>query len=612
MSAIDFSNCSTYGSVRNKTLTITYRLTITEDTVGACSGATFYSWSQLDMNFTSGSECLPDGIIYETTTVSVDPPAMSLSISGLGQIIDKCQTQTITMTLTQTSATATPKDVRLVLSGLNYYVVDPAATVCSGSVAPTSCTPTMSGDDYIWYFADGFSASGQQAVLQLTVQKRCSGGGDLAATAYFDDNCNDDGNYDDTCSVTATETPALLLSGDLLIEKNPEVYYATTNTVEWKIYLTNRGSGSAYNVWLDDVLGAGLDYASAVVSNMTGVTVTADQDHNGNRHQRLHHRHRGNDRRPAPGRSRSRPLSSTATTSPMMSPLPGGACGVDCQTTVSDSSTVAIPRPLLLNTNVVTTPADACSSPSGAITLKNAGQTTCYNLQITETLPVGLTYVSGTTRWRLNGGAWNGPNAAYDPSPITSPLQWTRTEIAGLATANPGDVIEIEYDLAAECPFNGGNITLSTQYENPCGQVFTNADSTFTVAFRAPQVTVTKTRVNEPIDCGQLIEWTITVSNTSGYTLPIIWVEDTLDAAYTYRLLGRRPTLHLRQRHVCGPGRDLGIAQREPRRHGHPDPARHIRFVALQPESGQHRARLVGLRRRRRLLGHQARSECAR
>ena len=95
-------------------------------------------------------------------------------------------------------------------------------------------------------------------------------------------------------------------------------------------------------------------------------------------------------------------------------------------------------------------------------------------------------------------------------------------------------MIEIEYDLAAECPFNGGNITLSTQYENPCGQVFTNADSTFTVAFRAPQVTITKTRVNEPIDCGQLIEWTITVSNTSGYTLPIIWVEDTLDAAYTY------------------------------------------------------------------------------
>jgi uncharacterized repeat protein (TIGR01451 family) len=279
---IDFSNCTTYGSIRNRTLTITYRLRITEATVAACGGATFYSWSSLDLNLSTGSECLEDGEIRETTTVSIDPPAMSLSLTGLGQIVHKCESQTITLTLSQTSNTADPKDVRLVLSGLNYYVVNPAATVCSGAVAPTSCTPAMVGDDYVWYFAGGFTGSGQNAVLQLQVQKRCTGSsGDLVATAYFDDNCNDDGTYDDTCSVTATETPALLLSGDLLIEKNPEVVYATSNTIQWKIYLTNRGSGTAYNVWFDDVLGAGLDYQSAVVDDMTGVTVTADQDHNG-------------------------------------------------------------------------------------------------------------------------------------------------------------------------------------------------------------------------------------------------------------------------------------------------------------------------------------------
>ncbi len=277
---INFSNCSTYGSVRNRTLTITYRLTVTEDTVGACSGATFYSWSQLDMNFASGSECLPDGIIYETTTVSVDPPAMSLAISGLGQIIDKCQTQTITMTLTQTSGDGNAQ--RCAAGPLRFELLRGrtrpppcAAATWRRPPAPRPCRETiMSGISPM-----ASAASGQQAVIQLDVQKRCSGGGDLSATAYFDDNCNDDGTYDDTCSVNATETPALLLNGDLLIEKNPEVYYATTNTVEWKIYLTNRGSGSAYNVWLDDVLGAGLDYASAVVSDMTGVTVTADQDH---------------------------------------------------------------------------------------------------------------------------------------------------------------------------------------------------------------------------------------------------------------------------------------------------------------------------------------------
>ena len=532
--AIDFASCTTYGSVRNKTLTITYRLRITENTVGACSGLTFYSWSSLDFGLTTGSECLQDGKIYEAALVSVEPPAMSLSISGLDPIINKCQTQTITITMVQTSITANPHDMRFVLSGLNYYVVNPAATICSGDVAPISCTPALVGDDYVWFFADGFNGSGQRAMLQLTVQKRCTGGGELEATAYFDDNCKDDNTYDDSCSVNAIDTPALLLSGDLLIEKNPEVYYASFNTVEWKIYVTNRGSGSAYNVWIDDVLGAGLNFSSAVVSPDNGdVLVTVGQNHSGGAINGCTIAIT----EMTAGQRRVITLQGTLVNCNNLTnnvSTSWGCVGMECQPVVSDSSTVEIPRPLVINTNVVTTPADACTSPSGMITLKNAGQTTCYNLQVTETLPTGLLYVSGSTRWRLNGGSWNGPNAAYDPNPTVSPLKWTSTQIPGLATSDPGDTIEIDYDLTASCPFTGGDIIVTTSYENPCGQVYNTSDSVFTVAFRAPNITVTKTRTNEPIDCGELIEWSITIQNTSGYTLPIIWVEDTMDAAFTY------------------------------------------------------------------------------
>jgi len=517
----------------NRILVISYRMQITEATISACADGSFLSWSSLDLGSNVGNECIQDGHIHETTTVSVQAPAMTVGISGLGQIVDKCQTHTITLTLTQTSAVADPKDVRLVLSGLNYYVVDPAATTCSGSVAPTSCTPAMVGNDYVWYFADGFTGSGQNAVIQLDVRKRCTGIGDLTAIGYFDDNCTDDGNYDDTCSVTAIEHPLILRSGDLLVEKTPEVYYATSNTVEWKIYVTNRGNGTAFFTWVDDVLGAGLDYVSAVVDDMTGVTVTADQNHSGTAINGCTIAISDL----TPGERREITFTALLIDCDNLTndvTASWGCGGLECQTPVSDSATVQIPRPLLLNTNVVTTPADACSDPQGYITLRNAGQTTCYNLQITETLPAGLTYIPGTTRWRKNGGAWNGPNAAFDPNPTVSPLVWTSSQISGLSVANPGDTIEIQYDLHANCPFTGGNVTLSTRYENPCGQVFANADSVFTVAFRAPQVTVTKTRVNEPIDCGELVEWTITVQNTSGYTLPIIWIEDTLDAAFTY------------------------------------------------------------------------------
>jgi uncharacterized repeat protein (TIGR01451 family) len=533
--SINFSNCNTYGSVRNRTLTITYRLRITEDTVSACGGATFYSWSRLDMGMISGTECLQDGTIYETTPVSVDPPAMSLSITGLGQIVHKCETRSITITLTQSSGTANPKDVRLVLSGLNYYVVNPAATICGGDVAPTSCTPVQVGDDYVWYFADGFNGGGQTAVLQMTVQKRCTGSGDLAATAYYDDNCHDDANYDDSCSVTATETPGLLLNGDLLIEKTPEVFYAATNTILWKIYITNRGSGSAYNVWVDDVLGSGLDYVSAVVNNMTGVTVTADQDHNGgaiNGCTIAIAEMTAGQRREISFTAllvNCNDLTNDVSTS-------WGCVGIDCQNVVTDSAAVEIPRPLLINTNVVTTPANACSDPSGMITLKNAGQTTCYNLQITENLPAGLNYIPGSTSWSLNGGPVNGPNAAYDPVVSGSPeqLYWSSTQIAGLAVSNPGDTIVIEYDMQADCPFAGGNVTVATSYQNPCGQVFNTAVSVFTVAFREPDITITKTRANEPITCGQLVEWTIEITNNNIYPLPIVYVKDTLGGGFTY------------------------------------------------------------------------------
>jgi len=535
--ALDFSGCAAT-SLAGQTLTIIYTLTLTDEALAACNGTTFYSWSSLDLGYTGG-QCVGDGTIHETTVVNVVSPAMSLSIAGLGQVFHKCEQKQITMTLTQTSNTADPKDVRLVLSGLNYYVVDPAATVCSGAVAPTSCTPALVGDDYVWYFADGFTGSGQDAVLQLQVQKWCTGSGDLVATAYFDDNCNDDATFDDTCSTTATETPALLLSGDLLIEKTPETYYAVTNQVQWEIYLTNRGTGTAYNVWVDDVLGSGLLYEHGVnpvvVDNMTGVTINDSLDHNGGAINGASVEITSM----AAGERRqitfiARLIDCTNLTNDVTANW--GCNSVDCQTDVTDNSIVNVSAPNLINTTTVT-PAggvNACSAISGTITLRNAGQITVYNLQVTETLPPNLLYVSGSTRWRLNGGGWNGPNVAYDPSPTVSPLVWTSTEIPGLATATPGDTIEIEFDMSADCPFAGGDITASTQYENPCADVFNTASSVFTVAFREPDINITKTIDDEPIGCNDAVQYIVTIINNSGYNLPVVYVEDTLGDAFTY------------------------------------------------------------------------------
>jgi len=254
----------------------------------------------------------------------------------------------------------------------------------------------------------------------------------------------------------------LLRSGSLLILKTPEVYYATTNQATWKIYVTNRGTGTAHGVWVDDVLGSGLAFSSAIVDEATGWSVTSNLDHNGSAINGAYVAIADM----LPGERREitfvadvvgcDDLTNDVTAS-------WGCGGLDCETPVSDSSEVRIPAPLLVTTNNVTSPLDACGSPEGYVALRNAGQTTNYDLQATVTLPSGLSYVSGSTRWRLNGGPWSGPAGTYDPNPTTSPLAWTSTEMPALASLDPGDQIEIEYELASACAFEGGDVTVSTQ-----------------------------------------------------------------------------------------------------------------------------------------------------
>jgi uncharacterized repeat protein (TIGR01451 family) len=61
--------------------------------------------------------------------------------------------------------------------------------------------------------------------------------------------------------------------------KVPELLWATTDEVTWRLCLTNAGSGGSYNVWLEDKLGSGLSYNS---STGTYSQVKINQDRNGN------------------------------------------------------------------------------------------------------------------------------------------------------------------------------------------------------------------------------------------------------------------------------------------------------------------------------------------
>ncbi len=533
---ISLANCPAT-SITNTNLKIIYTLIFEEDSTGdSCSDLSFYSWSDLYLgdNHPIGN-CFGDGTIHETVPINVEAPAMSLSIDGLSPTISTCDTETVTIILEQTSTTASPRDVRLDLSGLNYYVVDPTAITCSG-VAPVQCTPTVDASgNYHWDFADAFNGNGQQAVITLNVQKRCTGGPELEATLFFDDKCNDNNIPDETCSISASDTPALLTKADLLITKTPEIYQAAGNQATWTIYVTNRGDGTAHNVWIDDTLGSGLDLVTGTttVSPNTGVTITEDKDHEGTSINGVTIAIN----KMAPGEKREIKIVTDINDCNNLTNDVSASwgCPNNCQEPVTDKSTVEIPTPNLVYTGKVGTGALApCKTFPGSIVARNSGQTTVYNVTFSQNLPAGMSYVPDSTRWRLNGGGWNGPNvAAFNPTiTAANTLVWTAAQITALASFAVNDKLEIEYQITTDCTWNGGNATLSSTYENPCGASLSGTDRTFTLSPNEVDIRLEKRRTspagNVPLGCGDTVEWEINVTNNSGFSVEAIRVTDTV------------------------------------------------------------------------------------
>ncbi len=523
-------------SVRGRTLVISYTLKFTSASLpDSCpSSYTFYDWASLNLgpDCSTGNECTEPCQATEVLRITAATPSMGVSITGLpDDFVDPCGTYTVTLTLTKTSD-FDPHNVRLRLASLNYYIVDLSSITCSG-VCPLSLTPTDYGTYYEWKYEDAFVGmpNGSQSVLTFQVRKRCdTPGRELVTTALFEDSCG----YS-SCSVSASDAPAVLREPLLYVYKTPEVIYATRNTVTWTIYVTNGGAGPAYEVWVDDILGSGLVYVSSVVD--PDVIVNPGTDHTG---------------APingvsfwipviAPGGTRTIQITARMVACQDLTDQVwvGQSCGgVECVIPKTDSSYVLIPSTYVVATSVTQSPMDACSENTAKITIRNAGDPAVYKLVVEETLPPGLEYVPGSTLWWKSGGSWS---SGSDPQ-ITGDiftgytLTWTKDEIPGLDELRSRQNLEIQFSVRALCNFMGGNFQVEVAYKNVCSEDGAPAVGTFTVLARRPSLSVAKTQKSPsgPVDCGGLITWEIRVTNTGDATADYVWVEDELGTSFEY------------------------------------------------------------------------------
>ncbi|MBC7169944.1 DUF11 domain-containing protein [Candidatus Bipolaricaulota bacterium] len=518
--------------VWGKTLVISYRLKFTpaSSPTSCPSSYSFYTWTTLDLGpgCTTGDDCTQPCQVTETLVVTATTPSMSVAIAGLPtDFVDPCGTYTVTVTLTKTSV-PDPHNVRLRLSSLNYYIVDLASIGCSG-VCPTSSVPTEYGDYYEWEYGSSFvgEPNGAQSVLTFQVRKRCGPGRELSATALFTDSCE----YS-SCSVSASRTPLFLRQPLLYGSKTPEVIYATQNPVTWTIYVTNGGAGPAYEVWVDDLLGNGLEYVSSTAD--PDVQTYPNEDHMGGGINGVSWRI------PviAPGATRTLTVTARMTSCTELSNWvqAGVGCGgEDCLVSAPDTATVVIPTTNIVATASTNSPISTCATQYATITIRNAGDPAVYNLGAEVTLPTGISYVSGSTEWRKNGGSWF---SGDDPIILGSTLTWSVDQIPGADELRSRQNLEIRFQIRADCAFIGGSLPFTVFYENVCSAPGSTPVGTFNLLARQPQISVTKTQTSppagSPLDCGGNVTWEIVVRNTGPIPVPYVLVEDEMAPGFTY------------------------------------------------------------------------------
>ena len=523
---------SSSDSVRGHTLVFTWEMQATEDASPACGGAgSFYVWTTHDLGPDApGGACTS---FYETTPLVVQPPGMSLSMTGIPTVQDECATYDVTLTLSRTTSPIDPYDVRLVLSGISPYALDLGLVTCGGEVSPsdgTGCTsPIETADTLEWRFGDGFSA-GATATITFPVTVPCGGPLlDLSAVALFDDLCHDDETHDDLCSVSAGDAAAISVSAETCIQVTPETIYAKTNHASFSICVLNAGNGTAHNAWVDASLGTGLVYVSSSIDDPSGAVESPNQDHSGSS---LNGTSWTIDEL-APGEERKIVVTVELIGCADMTFIASTSWGCNddaCQTPKADSATLVVPPSSVVATSFSPTPVPMCSDNQATVTIKNAGVTTVYELTANVTIDDGLTYL-GNAEVQLNGGTWS---SIPDPSGVPGPeLTWTSVEVTELASLAPKDIVKIRFDYAVGCTFDGGELAFQAGYESPCRREKTSNIGRFTIGLTPAEATVTVRQVSpapgEAIDCGGEATWEIDVENVGAIAVPVVQVVATLD-----------------------------------------------------------------------------------
>ncbi len=198
-------------------------------------------------------------------------------------------------------------------------------------------------------------------------------------------------------------------------------------------------------------------------------------------------------------------------------------CAEDQQgVTATKDVTVHSAPVLTIDKKDLTDPVQAGDNITYQITVSNTGNMNAHNVVITDTVPANTTFVSasfvsGATGMITDPGAGN-----------TGDVQWTLS-----GTLDVGNSAVVQLVVKTNSPLPNGT-TIDNTASVRSDEVSPVSDSETTTVGSGPKLEITKTDSPDPVQAGDNITYTITVTNTGNMNATEFVITDTVPANTTF------------------------------------------------------------------------------
>ncbi len=386
----------------------------------------------------------------------------------------------------------------------------------------------------------------------------------LSAQVDYDDNQtagaarNFAGTTGTQPGVTASTNTSVVRKGDIVATVSPQTVNVTGTQVQWRVFITNTGSGTAYNTSFTDTLPAQL-IPNAAASNAANAGVSCAPASNPCTASVVGQAVTFNLGDIPAGQTRAVTLIANVNNSPPNcgNIAAGGftakwGCGApfeNAQLINASRPTFVFPAgQMTVQHDSAATTCVLCGTGQTVLRLRNTGSTDIFNMNVVETLNTNTqgTALVGTGEYSTdNGATWTAAGAPTVLNASTGQYQWTSTQVPPLAHLWPLSQTSATqpYEVLIRFTFSTNNSTATAV--NPsfvvrttgtvgCGDIVDTGNQSFNLDVKKPGLSIAKTATNRTAQglgltgaagvgtyteniyggANEVVEWKVVVTNT--------------------------------------------------------------------------------------------------